>query len=203
MVPPCQAAPCKKIFDLANANHFFATVFQHIQQRGSHRWQREVAPVLGACEISRRAGKWARNHAPHGMLPSQHTSGNPAHIIQFFERYHILVCCELEDAIRGSVQDRTTGAQVFFAQFLDDFSARSSLIAQHLASDSLLELLYKTGRKPMWIGGKRLSDARCWAIRLLRALKSSRNWAKNTCAPVVLSCTLPRIASSNSQHTRM
>ena len=49
---------------------------------------------------------------------------------------------------------------------------------------------------------ERLSGARSLATRLLRALKLSRNSARNICAPAAPSCTLRRIASSNSLRTR-
>src|SRR5260221_14524222 len=123
MVSLCQAAHRKKIFGLADANPPLGTVLQHIEQCCSQRFQREVAPVFGAREISRCADKWARDHAPHCMLPGQHSTSNTAPLVQLRERYHLLVRSELENALRRSVQDRTAGAQVLLAEFLDDFSA--------------------------------------------------------------------------------
>src|SRR6266852_2446908 len=55
----------------------------------------------------------------------------------------------------------------------------------------------------LWTSLRRQSGARYLATRRLRVLKSSRNWAKNTCEPAAQSSIRRPIVSSSSLHTRM
>src|SRR6266487_1721311 len=89
------------------------------------------------------------------MIACKHITSDLAHMIQLFERNHFLVRCDLEDAVGWCVEDGTTGAHMFFAQFLDDFGARSGLIADHLTPNSLLKVRHEISRKAIGIGRQR------------------------------------------------
>src|SRR5579863_4488388 len=123
MIALRQSAAREEVFDLANANHLFTVVFQDIQ-KGSSQWcEREVAPVFGALEVARRAGERTGDDAANGVFSGKLGSGDAAHMIQFLERYDILVRGDLKNAVCRSIQNGLASAHVLFTQLLDDLGA--------------------------------------------------------------------------------
>src|SRR4051794_6476353 len=68
MVPLRQSTTGKKVFNFADANHFFPGRLEEIQQGCSQGSQGEIAAMLCALERSRGADKGAGNYAPNSML---------------------------------------------------------------------------------------------------------------------------------------
>src|SRR5579871_3055794 len=147
MVTLRQPAPGKEIFDLAEADDLPPALLQHIQQGVTERGERKVAAVLGTHIMPRRADEGARDDAPHGVLAGQHIPRKLAHRVEFVERNDLLVSSYLEDAVSRGVEDGATGTYMLVTQLFYDLGTRSSLVAQHLAPNGLLKLLYHLARK--------------------------------------------------------
>src|SRR5579883_2260568 len=74
-------------------------------------------------------------------------AGKSAHVVEFFQRDHLLMSRELKDAIRRSVEDRASAAHVLLAQLLNNFRARGRLIAQNFAPNGAFKWLDHLRRK--------------------------------------------------------
>src|SRR5579875_414812 len=61
----------------------------------------------------------------------------------------------LEDAVSGSIKDRTAGAHMLLAQLLDNLRAGSCFIADDSVSNSTFKWLDHFWRKAIWIGWQR------------------------------------------------
>src|SRR5207244_4603530 len=118
---------------------------QQIQEGRMRRRDRKILSILGALKATRRTRKGPSNDPPDPVPPVQQLPGYSANPVEILKRYDVLMGSDLKHRIRRGVYDRTAGPDVFLAQLLDDFGARSRLISQHLATDSLLEGIQDPG----------------------------------------------------------
>ncbi len=82
------------------------------------------------------------------MRALQESSGDAAPIVELFQRYHVDMGCELEDAVRRGVDDRGAGSEVLFPRLSDDSGSGGGFVAQHLSSDRSPERLYDLRGNP-------------------------------------------------------
>jgi hypothetical protein len=78
-------------------------------------------------------------------------AGDSAPLIELFQRNHFLVRGYLKNAVGGRVDNRTRGANVFFAELFYDLSPGGRFVTKNLAPDSLLELIDNSPRKTIGV----------------------------------------------------
>src|SRR5574337_1098936 len=66
--------------------------------------------------------------------------------------------CNLEDAIGRGVDDGASGAQMLFAELLDNRRPGGDRVAEHFATDGPLKTCHQVGWKSVGVGGQRACE---------------------------------------------
>src|SRR6266481_1107739 len=104
------------------------------------------------------ADEWAGDDAPDVVLPAHELARNGTDAPQLIHWNDVLVRSHLEDGIGGRVDDRTSGANVFFAELVEDHGPRGGFVAKGLAADAALKFGDDIGREAVRIRTERILD---------------------------------------------
>ncbi len=102
-----------------------------------------------AGEMAGLAGEGAGDDAADFIGAAKDIARGFADFVELEERDHFFVRGHLKNAVGGGVDNGRAGADVLFAQLLDDLRAGGGFVAQRVASDTALEGLHHFGRKAM------------------------------------------------------
>src|SRR5204863_2664821 len=101
-------------------HHRQARLFQPVEERRGRWGQREVTAIRRSAKRTRRADEGTRDDATNTHAQSGEFVSNSAPAIELGYRNDILVCRNLEDAVRGRIDNRLARIQVLGAKLLDD-----------------------------------------------------------------------------------
>ena len=110
--------------------------------------------IGGTGEIAGRADEGARDHAADFVRAAQNVPGGFADFVELPERDHLFVGGHLENAVRGSVDDRRAGSHVLAAELPDDFGAGGRFVTERAAADATLEFVHDLGWEALGVEGK-------------------------------------------------
>jgi hypothetical protein len=91
-------------------------------------------PVRRALVVAGGADERTRDDAAHRVPSGEDLPGDTAAVVELLERDRLLVCRDLEDGVRGRVDDPLPGLLVLLAELLDDLRARRRLVAEDAAT---------------------------------------------------------------------
>ena len=81
---------------------------------------------------------------PHGQLP-----GDLAAPVQLRQIKGLLIAADLQDGIRGGIDNHMARGNLFLRQFLQNDGAAGTLIADDLVAGAPLQLCHQFRRKPV------------------------------------------------------
>ncbi len=136
---PGDALTGEDILDLADAGNRQTRVLDVVHDGRFRRDEGEVAAVGGTREIAGLADERAGDDAGAGMFADEDLAGGAAVFIQQFRRDDALVRGDLEDAVRGGIDDEVAGLHVLLAEFLDDLGAGGDAVAKNAAARGFTE----------------------------------------------------------------
>src|SRR4029453_3939984 len=96
--------------------------------------EREVRAVRSAFAVTGLADERPRDHAPDRVLAREDLPRDSARLVELLERHRLLVRRDLEDRVRGGVDDPLAGLLVLLPELLDDLRPRCRLVSQHAAA---------------------------------------------------------------------
>src|SRR5215467_13463399 len=144
--------------DLANGDDFQPVGFHDVHKCFFGRLYRVVAASFGTAKRARRSNEWPGDYSSHLIFAGKQRPRSLAPLIELVQRNDFFMGCNLKHAVGRRVHNWLSGSNMLLAQLFDYFGSRGSLVAQHLATDSLLKLVDYPQRKPISIGGKCLFD---------------------------------------------
>ena len=103
--------------------------------------------VRGALVVARLADERPGDDTADGVLAREDLAGLAAPFVQLLERDRLLVRCDLEDRVRGRVDDPLAGLLVLLAELLDDLGARGRPVTEYAARGSVHERVDDVVRK--------------------------------------------------------
>ena len=124
------------------------------------RLEREVVPVRRAHVVPRRARERARDHAADRVLAREELARDLAACVELVERHRVLVRGDLEDRVRGGVDDPLARLLVLLAELLDDLRPGGGLVAEHAARRSVHEGVDHVVREAVRVGRERPGRSR-------------------------------------------
>ena len=144
------------VADLADAVHLLAGLANERQVVRPARLEREVVPVRRPDVVARLTRERPSDHAPDGVLAREDLARRTAAVVQLFERDRLLVGGDLEDGVRGGVDDPLPGPLVLLPQLLDDLGPRGRRVAEHAAGRAVHERIDHVVRESVRVRRKRL-----------------------------------------------
>src|SRR5438132_9559126 len=113
---------------------------QMIEQRWLERFEREVASIACACEVSWFSDKRPRDDAPDAESASDELECNSTLSIQLVDGYDGFVRRDLKHAVRRRVDDRRAGPHVLRPKRIDDHRSGRRDVALRCPPNPSLEL---------------------------------------------------------------
>ena len=142
------------VADLADAVHLLAGLAHERQVVRPARLEREVVPVRRPDVVARLARERPGDHAADGVLAREDLARRAAAVVELLQRDRVLVRGDLEDRVRGRVDDPLPRPLVLLPQLLDDVRAGRGLVSQHAAGGLVHERVDHVVREAVRIGRK-------------------------------------------------
>ena len=144
------------VSDLADRVHLVPRLAHERQVVRRGRLQRPVVTVGRSHVVSGLALERARDDAAHSVVAGQDLAGDLAPFVELLERDRVDVRGDLEDRVRGRVDDPLARALMLLAELLDDLGARRRLVTEHSATRAVHERVDHLEREPVRVGRQRL-----------------------------------------------
>jgi hypothetical protein len=138
------------VVDLADGHDITTVTLGNVQERAFRGRNGEIPAVRGPLESGPgSADEWSRNDAPYIKGIDQSARGL-TDIVKAFEPKDVLMRCDLEHTIGGSVADRLAALHVALAKFGDDLRPRCMAVSENpgqtgLGAQALYEIVGKAG----------------------------------------------------------
>ena len=146
---------CENISDLAYADNVEACRGELVEHSILGRKKREIAAILGALEIGRRADEGARDNAAYAVFSGEHLTRGATDSVKLVYGHDLLVCRNLKYAVGGGVDDQLACLDVLFSVVADNVGARVGQIAKCAATYLCLKGIEKLARESVREGGHR------------------------------------------------
>src|SRR5690606_8862902 len=139
-----------------------AGLLEPVEEGRTGRGEAEVPPVGGApVDLPDPVGplfgegpqERPGDHPADGVLALEDFPRDLAHAVELLEGDHLFVGRDLEDAVRGGVDDGRARPDMLVPQLLDDDRPRGGPVPQDLPADGRLKPLDHLGREPVRVGG--------------------------------------------------
>ena len=156
---PGDAFSIENIFDLTDGNDIQTAVLQCVQGGLTVGLQRIVMTVAGSYKFTLLPTHIGSCDHPSYLPLIAHgdLAGDLTAAIQFLKAESLFVAADLQYRVGGSVDDHMAGGNFFFRQFVQNFCAAGTLIADDLSSGTLFQLGYQLRRE----AGFRKGAERC------------------------------------------
>jgi hypothetical protein len=151
--------PGEDLADLADRVHGLAGVLQLLEVGARGRVDREVAAVLRALEGPRLADEGPGDHPADGVLAAHDRPRGGARGVELLERHEVLVRGDLQDGVRGRVDDQVARLEVLLAVVGDRLEPVVGRVAQRAATRRLAKRVEDLGREAVGVGPHRLAGS--------------------------------------------
>ena len=146
----------KDVIDLTDRDGVQPRVLEGVQHGFLGRFQGEIVAVCRAGIVPVASDEGTGDDPAHAVLPSQDPPGDPAVLVELFHGNHVLVSRDLEDGIRGGIDDQIPGLHVLVTVLVDDGGSGPGSVCQDAPPGGLPEGLQNFLGEAVGIGGQRL-----------------------------------------------